>query len=223
MFSQSVLEHVRDPFACAREMIRVLKEGGVLLADVPFLAPFHGYPDHYFNVSMNGLRQLFASLEEVGVREGPHHAPALTLFEVLSRFCAMMREDGARKTVLDLTVRELLDHLQTGRHPELTRDLDPERTYTISAGFSFYGIKRPAPRRRTCLAPGHLTRRKRDRSASNATAAQTLSYKRVLLAKGRPRHCRRVPQPKPAVRASSSSLSRPRARSPRRCGGCRPP
>ena len=78
VFSQSVLEHVRDPFACAREMIRVLKEGGVLLADVPFLAPFHGYPDHYFNVSMNGLRQLFASLEEVGVREGPHHAPALT-------------------------------------------------------------------------------------------------------------------------------------------------
>jgi SAM-dependent methyltransferase len=141
VFSQSVLEHVRDPFICAREMQRVLKEGGTLHADAPFIAPFHGYPDHYFNPSMNGLRRLFADLEEIDLREGPHHAPSVALFEMLSRFFNLIREDDARRAFLAVSVRELLDLLQSGRHPEITRDLDPRNTFQISAGFSYYGRK----------------------------------------------------------------------------------
>jgi SAM-dependent methyltransferase len=157
VFSQSVLEHVKDPFGCAREMTRVLKPGGALHADVPFLAPFHGYPDHYFNPSMNGLRRLFAGLEEIDVHEGPHHAPAIALHEVLSRFCAMIRDDAARSAALAVSVSEFLDLLKTGRHPEITRDLDPAQTYTISAGFAYYGIKTGIPPR-AGAGPGAATR-----------------------------------------------------------------
>jgi SAM-dependent methyltransferase len=142
VFSQSVLEHVKDPFACAREMQRVLRQGGTLHADAPFIAPFHGYPDHYFNPTMNGLRQLFAGLEEIDVREGPHHAPSITLFEILGRFCTMIRSEKARQELLSMPVKDLLDLLHRGLRPEITRDLDPERTFEISAGFSFYGVKR---------------------------------------------------------------------------------
>ncbi len=60
VFSFAVLEHVRNPFECAKEIIRVLKPGGIIYVAVPFLQPFHGYPDHYYNMTSNGLKNLFA-------------------------------------------------------------------------------------------------------------------------------------------------------------------
>ena len=71
--SLAVLEHVRDPFRCAKELTRVLKPGGILLADVPFLQPFHGYPHHYYNMTEQGLRNLFAKDMEIESCVTPLH------------------------------------------------------------------------------------------------------------------------------------------------------
>ena len=65
VFTFSVLEHVKNPFKCAQEIQRVLKPGGVLYASVPFLQPIHAYPHHYYNMTNQGLRQLFEGLEVV--------------------------------------------------------------------------------------------------------------------------------------------------------------
>ncbi len=59
VISVAVLEHVRDPFRCAAEIIRVLRPGGRLICCVPFLQPEHGYPHHYYNMAPQGLRALF--------------------------------------------------------------------------------------------------------------------------------------------------------------------
>ncbi|GJE56445.1 MULTISPECIES: class I SAM-dependent methyltransferase [Methylobacterium] len=75
-----VLEHVRDPFTCAREIARVLKPGGTLYCCVPFLQPYHGFPHHYFNPTPQGARRLFEDMlevERVEVIESTHPIWAL--------------------------------------------------------------------------------------------------------------------------------------------------
>jgi SAM-dependent methyltransferase len=67
VFSAAVLEHVKNPFASAKEISRVLKSGGILMAFVPFLQPYHGYPHHYYNMTVSGIRNLFD--EEIDIKE----------------------------------------------------------------------------------------------------------------------------------------------------------
>jgi SAM-dependent methyltransferase len=59
VFSLNVLEHVKDPFTCAHEIARVMKPGADLYCVVPFLQALHGYPNHYYNMTHQGLRNLF--------------------------------------------------------------------------------------------------------------------------------------------------------------------
>lgn len=75
VLSNAVLEHVKDPWLCANEILRVLKPGGELICCVPFLQPLHGYPHHYYNMSAQGLRNLFG--EKISVIS--HYVPTSTL------------------------------------------------------------------------------------------------------------------------------------------------
>jgi SAM-dependent methyltransferase len=81
VISVAVLEHVRDPFKCAREISRVLKPGGRLYCAVPFLQPYHGYPHHYFNATAQGISRLFEDelvVTDVDVIDSTHPVHALT-------------------------------------------------------------------------------------------------------------------------------------------------
>jgi len=64
VLSLNVLEHVKDPFGAAREIMRVMKPGAELMAVAPFLQPLHGYPHHYYNMTARGLLHLFEPLAE---------------------------------------------------------------------------------------------------------------------------------------------------------------
>jgi SAM-dependent methyltransferase len=80
VLSNAVLEHVRDPFLCAKEMIRVLKPGGDMYCVYPLIAPVHGYPNHYFNATPHGLSLLFSEgieINELSVIPSTHPLWAL--------------------------------------------------------------------------------------------------------------------------------------------------
>lgn len=108
VFSFAVLEHVRDPFACAREIKRVLVPGGRLYCVVPFLQPVHGYPSHYFNMTAQGLRSLFEDELEVVWQDVPASGyPVWTLIWILRRWAAELPA-AARREFLDLKVSDLM-------------------------------------------------------------------------------------------------------------------
>ncbi|MGH6924175.1 MAG: methyltransferase domain-containing protein [Propylenella sp.] len=106
--SVAVLEHVRDPFRCASEIARVLKPGGELFCCVPFLQPLHGYPHHYYNMTHEGLLQLFEQEIEV-VR---HYVPASTspifsLSWILNSWARALPRD-VRASFESMSVRDLM-------------------------------------------------------------------------------------------------------------------
>lgn len=79
--NESLLEHVPDPSAVAREMVRVTKPGGYLYTSAPFIHPFHASPDDYNRFTRSGLRELYPDCDviEQGIRSGPWSAFLLFL------------------------------------------------------------------------------------------------------------------------------------------------
>lgn len=55
----AVLEHTRQPWLVVKEIKRMLRRGGKVFIDWPFLQPVHGYPSHYFNATREGLKTIF--------------------------------------------------------------------------------------------------------------------------------------------------------------------
>jgi SAM-dependent methyltransferase len=84
----SVLEHVAVPSVVVCEVARVLRVGGEVYAEVPFMQPFHPDPRDYQRYTVTGLDRLFEDFEitERGVCVGPHSALAW----ILSEYVAIM-------------------------------------------------------------------------------------------------------------------------------------
>lgn len=77
----AVLEHVHSPEKVVAEMIRVLKPGGKLYAEIPFIFFFHGYPNDFKRYTREGIKYLFRDLgaTAVGPTQGPVSASLQTV------------------------------------------------------------------------------------------------------------------------------------------------
>lgn len=129
VFSLAVLEHVPDPYRVVAEMMRVLKPGGRLYSEVPFIFFFHGYPTDYTRFTLEGMKRLFAGLEDArfGMTHGPVSAALQTGNMAMQLFVpqrpALLRKaaNGAYRWLLfplkylDLLVRDRPDaHVVAG-------------------------------------------------------------------------------------------------------------
>jgi SAM-dependent methyltransferase len=111
----AVLEHTRKPWLVAAEMRRMLKPGGKLFIDWPFLQPVHGYPSHYYNSTREGLRALFvdAGFDIIESKTYPFQGPDYTISWVLGKFVRSLPAHR-QKEILSMSVDQLLAHLPQG-------------------------------------------------------------------------------------------------------------
>jgi SAM-dependent methyltransferase len=134
VISQAVLEHVPRPREAVRDMVRVLKPGGDIYVEIPFMQGFHADPHDYQRYTLSGLDVLLEGVrrQESGVAIGPSSALAWMLREYVP-LCApaAIRTPVAVAAAWATTPLKYLDRL-VGRRPGAHR---------IAAGLYFLGTK----------------------------------------------------------------------------------
>jgi SAM-dependent methyltransferase len=141
VISIAALEHIRDPFAAAREIERVLKPGGRVYIAVPFLQPFHGYPNHYYNMTSNGLRNLFPQIEGT-VSVPTAGLPIWALSWILNAWVLGLPPE-ARAQFMSCTVADLMANPMQLVGEPYVRDLTRDANEQLACLNVLQGIKKP--------------------------------------------------------------------------------
>ena len=96
---QAVLEHVADPQGCVEEAHRVLKVGGIVYADTPFMQQVHAGGHDFTRFTHVGQRRLFRKFEEVS--SGASCGPAMALAWAYQYFLlSFVRSKTARRVAI---------------------------------------------------------------------------------------------------------------------------
>lgn len=84
--SLAMLEHVRRSELVVSEIYRVLRPGGLVYAEVPFMQGFHARPHDFRRFTAPGMRVLFDKFKEIdlGACVGPGSAMAWMLRQYLA-------------------------------------------------------------------------------------------------------------------------------------------
>jgi len=105
------LEHVDDPAAAVRELHRVTKSGGRVLASTHGVAVFHPNPNDYWRWTHTGLRRLFElNGEWATIQVDPGAGTAAALGLLIARFVHLV----AKRAHLAAAARPVVAALNTG-------------------------------------------------------------------------------------------------------------
>ena len=88
IFLVSVLQHIPAPQKAIDEAFRVLRPGGILYVNVPFIFIYHRDPDDFNRFSARGLEVLCSRFEQIAT--GSNRGPASTFCDLLIRFLAIL-------------------------------------------------------------------------------------------------------------------------------------
>ena len=103
---QAVLEHVADPRRCAQEAVRVLKPGGLLYSEIPFMQQVHMEAYDFTRFTLTGHRLLFRELNEL--RAGVVCGPAMALSWSMHYLLRSLSTNGLYRKALALGLPFLL-------------------------------------------------------------------------------------------------------------------
>ncbi len=141
VISVAVLEHVRDPFRCAAEIVRVLKPGGKLVCCAPFLVPVHGYPHHYYNMTPQGLRALFDRQLEVEDQKVIESVLPVWALALMVRMWADGLQGRVREEFLSMPLRTLVGDPEGLLKKPWVTSLPVEKNFELAAGSMIFARK----------------------------------------------------------------------------------
>lgn len=133
------LEHVRDPRQAVSELLRILKPGGVVHIDVPFMQAYHPDPTDYWRFTLDGLKVLCEEFEELDA--GVHIGPTCGVVWIVREWANSVSSNKVLSNVFLVPVALItaplryLDYLLVGR----------ARSHHAAAAVYFRGRKLRAP------------------------------------------------------------------------------
>lgn len=144
VLSIAVLEHVKDPFLCAGEIARVLKPGGDLMCCVPFLQPLHGYPHHYYNMSHQGLKNLFEELVNIDRLDVYESVLPISSLTWIVRSWADGLKGKAKQEFLELTIADLMESYDKYLDRPFVKKLSKDKNFELASGIVLFAHKNDA-------------------------------------------------------------------------------
>lgn len=144
VISGAVFEHVMDPFLAIDQVHRVLAEDGEVYIETAFLQPVHAFPNHYFNMTRQGLVNLCKSFEPVASGVQPHQYPSFVLRWMLEAWADKLplRE---RKDFLSATVGEVIAEYRSNVFSKRWLEgFAPRDIEELACGVYFHGRKAAA-------------------------------------------------------------------------------
>lgn len=142
VFTLATLEHVKQPFRCAEEILRVLKKGGVVYSMIPLLTPFHGYPNHYYNMTMEGHKNLFG--DSVDILDASVPISGRPIWAIVGIFEKWLNGLSPRhaEEFMNLRVRDLVAHPLAQLDRDYVRFLSPWANLELAATTRIIARKR---------------------------------------------------------------------------------
>jgi len=132
VISKATFEHLVRPWEMANEIYRVLKPGGLVHVDTAFMQPLHGDPYHFFNMTLEGVKEIFKRFQMVRCGIKPYQTPAYGVRMQIDVMLEHLRsEDWSRR------FKELRDSLGD----DFDNALDAKGRERLAAGVFFEGTK----------------------------------------------------------------------------------
>jgi SAM-dependent methyltransferase len=96
VFATGLLEHVDDDRTVIAEMARILRPGGVVHVELPFLQQFHEDPIDCRRMTVDGLARELKRAGLEPLHSGFHIGPTVTILTLLAYYGAMLFEGKSK-------------------------------------------------------------------------------------------------------------------------------
>ena len=87
---QGVIEHISNPQKAISEIYRILKPGGYVYVEAPFMQHFHYDPEDNYRFTDDGLGKIFSSNGFEIIKKGSLYGPSAVLADVLIEYISIL-------------------------------------------------------------------------------------------------------------------------------------